>query len=91
MKRNKSIALILFVVLTVCRPGFGFEKRTYTDARGEREYQTIKIGIQEWFAENFAYLPHVSPMGRGDGIWVGGYNGRDIAEAKKMPQYLFCS
>lgn len=86
MKRNVFIALSLFVIHLFCSER-GFGQGTYTDARDNKEYQTITTDDQEWFAENFAYLPSVSPMGEGNGIWIANYHGSDIQEAKALETY----
>jgi uncharacterized protein (TIGR02145 family) len=87
MKRNLSIVLILFIVSMICRSGLGVEKGRFKDTRDNRVYRTVTIGKQEWFAENFAYMPHVYPMGCGDGIWVGRYYKNDTNEARKTKYY----
>jgi uncharacterized protein (TIGR02145 family) len=61
----------------------GFTRsETMTDGRDGHAYRVIEIGGIRWFAENLAYLPTV-----GDGIWVYGYEGGDVAEAKKTTEY----
>jgi uncharacterized protein (TIGR02145 family) len=60
---------------------------TFIDSRDEHAYRTVKIGGRTWFAENLAYIPHVSPSRIQGGIWVYGYDGSDVGEAKSSSNY----
>ena len=58
----------------------------YVDTRDRHVYRTVRLGKFEWFAENLAYLPRVSPTPEQGGIWVYGYEGLDTTEAKRTPE-----
>jgi len=57
--------------------------KSYMDNRDHRTYQTVQIGTQEWFAENFAYLPSVGTAG----VFVYGYEGNSVSQAKMTESY----
>ncbi len=63
------------------------EPFSFTDNRDGRTYGAVRIGGQVWMAENLAYLPHVSPSIEQGGIWVYGYHGSDVNEAKATDNY----
>lgn len=56
----------------------------YTDTRDQRNYKTIQVGNQVWFAENFAYLPFVDTVS----VSIYDYKGKNVAEAKKQDSYM---
>lgn len=58
----------------------------FVDPRDGQKYHTIKIGDQIWMAENLAYIPSVSPSIE-PGIWVYGYEGSDVNEAKATENF----
>lgn len=71
---------------------------SFTDPRDGHVYRTVKMGNQVWMAENLAYLPAVNrPVEGYDSeaggcdeqpfYYVYGYDGNDVNEAKKMPEY----
>lgn len=64
------------------------ESGEFTDPRDSQSYKTVKIGGQEWFAENYAYLPYVCPPDSANcGVWVYNYSGANISEAKETQEY----
>jgi uncharacterized protein (TIGR02145 family) len=67
------------------------ESGTFSDFRDDHEYRWVKIGGQVWMAENLAYLPFLSdPFNNpttDSNIWVPGYEGLDVMEAKQTEYY----
>lgn len=54
----------------------------YTDPRDHKEYKTVQIGDQVWFAENFAYLPQVDKD-----VSIYGYEGDSVETARQTEPY----
>ncbi|MFT3947617.1 MAG: fibrobacter succinogenes major paralogous domain-containing protein [Agriterribacter sp.] len=57
---------------------------TVTDLRDGEVYTVKQYGGVIWMTQNFRYLPKI---GNDAGIWVQGYMGTDIAEAKATAEY----
>jgi uncharacterized protein (TIGR02145 family) len=83
MKKNVlSILLIIFSISCISQ---GID--TLIDVRDGQKYKIVKIGDQIWMAENLRYIPHVSPYMEQGGIWVYGYKGKNVEEAKNTENY----
>lgn len=59
----------------------------FVDSRDNQIYETILIDDQWWMSENLKYLPFVSSPISDSGIYVYGYFGNDINEAKQSIYY----
>jgi len=60
----------------------------FIDPRDNKEYKTIQIGDQTWFAENLGYMPFLSsPNKKYKEIKVKGYDGDNVAKAKQTANY----
>jgi uncharacterized protein (TIGR02145 family) len=84
MKRNLIALIALALIFLPCRAQ---EKGTLVDPRDHKTYETVKIGDQWWMASNLAYMPSVSKVVAGEGIYVYRYYGSDTVEAKKTDAY----
>jgi uncharacterized protein (TIGR02145 family) len=74
----KAIIIYILASLSITTSHCQNAAGVFRDERDNREYKTITIGTQVWFAENFAYLPQIDTVN----ISVFGYKGRSIKEAK---------
>ena len=76
------IALVLWVL-----PSPAQQKGTLMDSRDQKTYGTVKIGDQWWMGQNLGFMPGVSPVIAGDGIYVYKLYGTDTSDAKKTKAY----
>lgn len=77
----KSLAISVIVLCYLCASAQ--TKGTFADSRDHKTYQTVRIGKQVWFAENFAYLPSVDTPE----VSVYGYHGSSVLEAQATDSY----
>lgn len=91
MRRTATLPILCIVLAGCAQIGdpknLGAPKGQFVDSRDGRVYRTTTIGGLLWFAENLAYMPHVSPGAEKGGIWVFGYEGTDPAEARKTAEH----
>ncbi|NMM50679.1 fibrobacter succinogenes major paralogous domain-containing protein [Marinigracilibium pacificum] len=80
--------LSLFSLSNLDKQSMSIEFNEFIDSRDNHSFQTVKIGNQTWFAENFAYLPYICPPDSANyGVWVYNYNGQSISDAKNTLEY----
>ncbi|RYF26929.1 MAG: hypothetical protein EOO42_00055 [Flavobacteriales bacterium] len=79
----KAIIIYIFASLSITTSYCQNVAGVFLDKRDHREYKTVTIGKQVWFAENFAYLPQVDTVD----ISVFGYKGHSIKEAKSTMSF----
>ena len=90
--RSVFVALALIAVVGFQGHGTGGleqkdSNQRYVDTRDGHVYRTVSMGELVWFAENLAYMPHVSPSAATGGIWLYGYEGSDTAAARRTTEY----
>lgn len=73
--------------LVICYSCSIYTQTALLDERDGQEYPVVQIGDQYWMAANLAYLPEVCPSKSECGFYVYGYEGSDVAEAKKTMEY----
>ncbi len=93
----KNKYLLLTVAVTIIFLGSSWQSNSknlkvnfgeFIDFRENHRYETIKIGDQEWLAENFAFLPYICPSDSANcGVWVYNYSGPNISDAKETLEY----
>lgn len=93
----KARYLLIAIAAATISLGLGWQPKAeglkisfgeFVDSRDNHSYQTVKIGKQEWLAENFAYLPYVCPSDSANcGVWVYNYSGTNISQAKETAEY----
>jgi uncharacterized protein (TIGR02145 family) len=90
--KMKALPFLLLLVLFGCNKDPIFtDAGIFTDTRDDHIYKSIKIGDQNWMAENLAFLPAVSPSSDGSEssamYYVYNYEGSSISEAKSKNNY----
>jgi uncharacterized protein (TIGR02145 family) len=90
MRNILTLVLFSFLILS-CNKDEINSYDTITDFRDGTVYKTIKIGTQQWMAENLKYLPEVvDPSKISHTIahyYVYSYNGMNAEEAKATDNY----
>jgi len=87
MKSNKNLAIIVLAILLLfCNCSTDITRKVI-DKRDNQSYKTVIVGEQCWMAENLKFLPFVSPPESDSGIYVYGYFGDNVNEAKQTINY----
>jgi uncharacterized protein (TIGR02145 family) len=87
------LAISILILLGSCKKEDDkkAETGTFTDPRDGQTYSWVKIGTQEWMAENLKFLPSVANTGFGSSTephyYVYDYNGTDVHAAKATANF----
>ena len=87
MKSNKNLVISVLAILLLFWNCSTNISGNVIDKRDNQSYKTVLIGEQCWMVENLKFLPYVSPPDSDSGIYVYGYFGNNIKEAKQTINY----